>query len=103
MELPLHQPLQIQAKQDVVTVPKPIEIPRRITRLTSEEFLQLGRAVGSKDGRAGKVPGSYFPKSRLPLIDGKDVRLRDVAAHLKVPIISFEGRTDIFLDFGGIV
>jgi hypothetical protein len=83
-----------QPKQDKAAVPKINE-----KRMTFDEFIETGINFGLK--HSGVVPGAFFPKKKLPLIDGKAVGLVELAKHLEVKIIKSQDpkQTHVSLDF----
>lgn len=90
-------------KQNSASVPKinAVHIEKKSIekRMTFDEFIENGIKFGQK--HSGIVPGAFFPKKKLPLIDGKAVGLVELAKHLEVKVIKSQDpkQTHVSLDF----
>ena len=91
----ITQKINAFADKKIVVIKKEVETKR----MTFDEFIESGLNFGAK--YSGIVPGAFFPKKKLPLVNGQAVGLVDVAKHLDIKIIksSDPKQTHISLDF----
>jgi hypothetical protein len=98
-ELCLEKLVKITKKINALSEKKIVVKRESQERMTFDEFIDSGLNFGAK--YSGVVPGAFFPKKKLPLVNGQAVGLVDVAKHLDVKIIksSDPKQTHISLDF----